>query len=133
MKILRVETFSKVGLYSSNANRPEPRFKDHPPPHADELLWAVWSELSSTESWHFGFKDMAQLLKWWPRSDWTHFVEHNKKCMDERRVLGISTYDVDIIDLHLGRTQVIFQIDKAERLNFNPFTYGNARQKISTP
>lgn len=130
MEILRVENYSKVGLYCSKIDRPDTDWSRHPLPGNDEHLQHVWYELACPYEWYFGFKDMHQLESWWSRREWGFLYDHNETCLDESKIMGLSTYDVDSIDLHIGRTQVIFIMDKAQRLKFEPFTRVNALDKI---
>jgi hypothetical protein len=124
MQVLRVETFSKVGAYMSGAaSRQNINWQNHPTPSGDNLLHDIWYDLAPTDPWYFGFKDMDQLLNWWPTTSWHAFFSYNaRKHGNADAQVGISTYDVDSIDLHIGETQVIFVLDRAQRIHFKPFS-----------
>lgn len=122
MEILRVETFDQIGPYSGMfpSERPPACGERHPGPHMDGKLLQIWEDLTCISEWYFGFKDIKQLEMWWPKSDWHYFRQFNKKYESERK-FGISTYDVDPLDLYIGETQVIFKMDRAQRLEFEWF------------
>jgi hypothetical protein len=134
MKILRVETFDTKGPYMPGGPIGPVTYANdgiHPTPGQDTRLGSAWKQLASTENWFFGFFDKSQFLEWFPKKEWKPFYEHNHKHRGNQiRLCGLSTYDVDSGDLILGSKQVIFRLDRAERLKFEVFRRGDILQKI---
>jgi hypothetical protein len=132
-QIVRVETFAGIGPYRQGGPiGPSPVCVkwQHPTPEDDVSLSWHWDKLQPRKEWFFGFEDMNQLLEWFPREDWRSFFEFNDIRKDVEHQCGISTYVADSEDIILGDKQAIFRLERAERVNFEPFKRNNIARNI---
>ncbi len=119
MEILRIENYNKNGVYNIHYLSPPYAYGlYHPRPFEDPLLKDSYKNLLDCEKWYFGFKDKDQLVRWFPEEYWTNFYEFNSS---NETPIGISTYEVLSNDVLVGESQVMFILDRSERLKFEPF------------
>lgn len=142
MKVLRIESVSKRGVYQVNnelAHRAnkfywktdlESHREWHPMPDDDTKL-GEWWENTITQNWYFGFKDEEQLTNWFPKDNWEMFVRFNNDCLPDQ-TLGIGTYEVDEFYVRMGDKQLCFELSEAKRVSFEPFHDSNVPEYLIT-
>lgn len=125
MLVLRVETEAGYGPYSAMGNRVgdaaarygcgiygerySKYLRCHPSPSRDALIKAWYRELPGSIrcDYIYGFKNIYQFGRWFPRSKWCEFKEDDNKW-------NLVLYETD--DYQVGLTQVMFRKKTANKL-----------------
>lgn len=134
MLVYRIETNEGKGIYSAGyghkftaaALAENSRDLWHPSPDEEPAIKDFWEgnklsrskridwQLKGRNAWFCGFESMEQLLEWFPKEGlhmmWNAMMRHG-------RTGQIITYKIPANQVKRGERQVIFRLDKAEKVS----------------